>query len=1623
MSMTSDGPTSRAGFFLDVVGGVGVGFLGLGLASEQATAYEKEYLKEPTAEFKAIEARQSEFASAQRAYKQDFVKKLDAFLAVETDEDAVSTLNAMSNTVIQRGGLPESVRINDLLKTCRRKKAAMKDSGKWGTPVQIAYETLVQTTNRTNRLLNLAFEDGNATPLNVDNPEEPKSVPADVFKQGVREHAIMLGMLLPEDERFLWIAEESLLAPLPEDWVQLKDDETGHPYYYNQATGDSCWEHPRDGFYKEIYRQKKAASDIRLADVSSLMPPKPPPLRSIAGALPEPPITYTCEEGKKTVRYGRGIEEPPGDGDSACGEDPPLESTGKRDTNSDEVHRLRRQLRKSKESRRVMVEQHDGAIIRLERAKEDLEERMEAAADELRQEKKRFSTATLERDRFEKMSTKLKDMTRQLEGKLAEEERISGERASILEDLRNETEGYRRQLIEAGVQAVSGLAKQERNFQRRLVEAKEQSDRTVGEMKQRVEDDVRVLSAETEQIRAKMDFQVDERVREALEDYKTREQTLTREIDELRLALEECKQELAKTTKNASAAAAVNSAKLAEAARASEISEKDVLRRKELETEIERLQSELQQADTKLDAISVDLAKKNKLVDKVSELQRTTGEAQEGLRAANDRFNGEILRMNIDVANAEDALDKSVKECKRLEAAVEDAISDKEKAQALVGAERAEVKRLSTAAVRTETALTEAKSKVDGLTRQLQCAQQRIEASEGLERDLKRLGQDAEEMHEKHSRLLADKQREVESFRSLVEREESVSRKLRGSLAEAEGRALQEKGAAERLMTRVSSLESQVLEGRAALASTEADKTRIMSELTVMREAASRMRELKTALAEAAAREEALRGDMTANKSTLETVEASLERERHILVETRTDLVKRAEGAEKRCESLQSSAKELTQKLRDTERGFRKELEKSKERETDMWAQLQQVSSSFAEAASSRKDGEATFDVKLSDLEKHLKTAETQLLRSQTECTRVKEASQREAMEKEAELKAMSERLSRKKEKFTAQKLSMEHEIKMLSDKLSEGRVVEEGIRARCKEVSGREEEARNMLAQLQNARIAADQEAAGARAEATGLRNQLQDLRIRLETETARLREEADVSRKQLVADSSKNEAERRAAEESKQEVEARCAALQETTSRLEDDLARLSAQVATGSMDRDSTDGGDSKEITSLKFKVVECQGEIQQLTSRISILTEEKRGLEEREKREKALYLQLEQASSQSRRSFDRVKEESEGNKRLASAAREEAQEWKMKFEDERTLRRALNAKILDMQGSIRVLCRLRPLQEAEALAIDRDREYDDPMANITYPDVDRLTFWGVPYQFDYVFGPGTKQTQVFDEVQPMVASSLDGYRVCVFAYGQTGSGKTYTMEGPKADRGVNFRALGELFALSAKDETKEFQFRVSMLEVYNESIKDLFVEPGRPAAAANKHDIRLDKKGRVYVEGLVEREVETLEEVEELVVLGGRNRTVGNNNVNEHSSRSHLVLQVHITSTDVASGYVQHGKLNLIDLAGSERIKSTAAEGQQLKEAQNINRSLSALGDVINSLGSGSKHVPYRNSKLTFLLQDSLSSNAKVLMFVNINPAPQSQGESSCSLNFAKRNRSSAIFSARFVFTES
>jgi kinesin family protein C2/C3 len=220
------------------------------------------------------------------------------------------------------------------------------------------------------------------------------------------------------------------------------------------------------------------------------------------------------------------------------------------------------------------------------------------------------------------------------------------------------------------------------------------------------------------------------------------------------------------------------------------------------------------------------------------------------------------------------------------------------------------------------------------------------------------------------------------------------------------------------------------------------------------------------------------------------------------------------------------------------------------------------------------------------------------------------------------------------------------------------------------------------------------------------------------------------------------------------------------------------------------------------------------------------------------------------------------------------------------------------------------------------------------------------------------------------------------------------------------------LEEMFAQAAVSTEIRYTYAVSVLEVYNETVHDLLCR----GSGGNDLNIRL-RKDEVYVENLTECEVATCDDVEELMQLASSNRSTANNNVNEHSSRSHLVLSVRVTGENIRNGTRVVGKLNLIDLAGSERLKNTNATGDRLKEAQSINKSLSALGDVINALGADQKHVPYRNSKLTFLLQDSLKQSAKCLMFVNINPSPRSAGESVCSLNFAARCRAVQLGKAK------
>lgn len=317
---------------------------------------------------------------------------------------------------------------------------------------------------------------------------------------------------------------------------------------------------------------------------------------------------------------------------------------------------------------------------------------------------------------------------------------------------------------------------------------------------------------------------------------------------------------------------------------------------------------------------------------------------------------------------------------------------------------------------------------------------------------------------------------------------------------------------------------------------------------------------------------------------------------------------------------------------------------------------------------------------------------------------------------------------------------------------------------------------------------------------------------------------------------------------------------------------------------------------------------------------------------------------------------------------------------------------------------MFARVRPLFVDEIKHLDISQADLDSL--VRYPDYNLLDFNSTPFEFDRVFNPNCDQEDVYEEVEPFVRAVMGGTRVCVFAYGQTGSGKSYTMEGPEENRGVNFHALKSILEFAKGNSEHKTDVHLSMVEVYNETIRDLL---SMETSVDDALEIRVGKQG-VYVDMLSEWPVRCIEEATSLIERGCDKRQEADNNMNERSSRSHLVITVKVERHNIRNGQCSCGYLHLVDLAGSERVKLANASGARLREAQSINKSLSALGDVISALASNHKHVPYRNSKLTFLLQDALKEKSKVLMFVNINPSPVYTGESTSSLQFAVRCRS-------------
>ena len=332
-----------------------------------------------------------------------------------------------------------------------------------------------------------------------------------------------------------------------------------------------------------------------------------------------------------------------------------------------------------------------------------------------------------------------------------------------------------------------------------------------------------------------------------------------------------------------------------------------------------------------------------------------------------------------------------------------------------------------------------------------------------------------------------------------------------------------------------------------------------------------------------------------------------------------------------------------------------------------------------------------------------------------------------------------------------------------------------------------------------------------------------------------------------------------------------------------------------------------------------------------------------------------------------------------------------------------RKLLHNQLEDLKGKIRVFCRVRPLSKSE---LDRGCHNISTIVDdftITCESKNGIK----PFVYDAVFGPNSSQDEVFEDTKRVVQSAVDGYNVCVFAYGQTGSGKTFTMTGVPGLPGVTPRAMDELFSvLNHLPSHYRWEVTCYMVELYLDNLVDLFL-PKDQRGNAPALTIKKDTKGIVNVPEAVKIQVGSSKEIMARFDEGNLMRHTSSTKMNDSSSRSHLIFSVLIDVTNGETNQRTVGKLSLVDLAGSERVSKTEATAERLKEGRAINKSLTALGDVISALSSNESHIPYRNNKLTMLMSDSLGGTAKTLMFVNVSPANYNQEETTMSLFYASR----------------
>ncbi|KAJ5739988.1 hypothetical protein N7533_012772 [Penicillium manginii] len=466
-------------------------------------------------------------------------------------------------------------------------------------------------------------------------------------------------------------------------------------------------------------------------------------------------------------------------------------------------------------------------------------------------------------------------------------------------------------------------------------------------------------------------------------------------------------------------------------------------------------------------------------------------------------------------------------------------------------------------------------------------------------------------------------------------------------------------------------------------------------------------------------------------------------------------------------------------------------------------------------------------------------------------------------------------------------------------------------------------------------------------------------------------------------------------------------------------------------------------SKNASALQESEIELKSKLREIDSVSSLLESTKAELDRERKHTNDLRQNLDTVSSNSVTLESTIRalkariEFLEGGREEQSEAFErcnqdmmdalaETDAVKEKLRREETLRRKLHNQVQELKGNIRVFCRVRPSlnnEPASHLAAMQypDESEDAKEINIMGPEekssLGTVSRKNNNFSFDRVFGPRTQNGEVFDEISQLVQSALDGYNVCIFCYGQTGSGKTHTMS---SQDGMIPRAVHQIYETAQGLEEKGWRYTMAgnFVEVYNENLNDLLGNPDE--LDKKKHEIRHDmQRGKTIITDITTVQLDSPEMVESILKNADANRSVAATKANERSSRSHSVFILKLIGENHITGERSEGTLNLVDLAGSERLSHSGATGERLKETQNINRSLSSLGDVIAALGQGKDggHIPYRNSKLTYLLQFSLGGNSKTLMFVMASPLQAHMSETLTSLKFATKVHNTHIGTAK------